>query len=197
MNQDEEPSPEPRIFPPGRRERARLEGRAPDSPSRILSMEDIKRGLSDMAENGEGAQRAQAYRMLMNMESATVTLHEPMTVVDELAHGTRFFKALGKEKCQVCFRRAFPRDKKEINDTDKFSIDDMPAHIRAEAEKYTTQKKLRVLMGKNAPPSGVLKGFPTFQSPLKKSRFCQHQAALILLERWRTEGGTDAPTQAP
>ena len=188
---------EPLVFGPEPK-RTRGPDKAPRitaETAKVLSMDDIKLGLSDMARNGEGAQRAQAYRMLMNMESATVTLPTPMTLEEEYERGSRFFKALGKEKCQVVYRRSFPTAK-PIDDSDGFSIDDMTPHVKAEAMRITTLKKLNDLIPGIRPKGGVAKGYPTFQSPLKKVRFCQHQAALYLLEHWREQGGTDPPAQA-
>src|SRR6185369_10728471 len=188
---------EPRLFPPRRRERAKLERHSAvrRGTAKILSMDDIRRGLSEMAETGEGAQRAQAYRMLMNMESATVTLPTPMTVEEELERVTRFMKALGKEKCQVGWRRAFPATSKEIDDTDKFSFDDLPPQLKSEAMACNTHKKLFKYMGDASIKGVTINGYPKYGSALKKSMWCQTQCGRILLERWKAEGGTDVPAE--
>ena len=152
-------------------------------------MDDIKAGLSDMAENGEGAQRAQAYRMLMNMESATVTLPPPMSYEEEIERLTRLCKAVGKEKLQAAWRRAFPSTKQEVDDADELSIHDMPPHIRFTAEHVTTLKKLYDMAPEIKPKGGVPKGFPWGRGKALQCKWCQHQAALILLDRWRKVGG--------
>jgi hypothetical protein len=167
-------------------------------PPTILSMEDIKLGLSDMARNGEGAQRAQAYRMLMNMESATVTLPEPMTYEEEIERLTRILKACGKEKVQVSWKRAWPTTKKTVDDdADRMTLEDLPPRIRFTAEHVTTLRKLYDMAPEIKPKGGFPSGYPLGKGKAMRCRWVQHQAAKILLDRWREEGGSDPSPQAP
>jgi hypothetical protein len=161
----------------------------------VMSMEDIKLGLSDMARNGEGAQRAQAYRMLMNMESATVVLPPPLSYDEEIERLTRMIKAAGREKSQSAFHRAFPRDKAQIDDGDELSIHDMPPHIRFTSEHVTTLPKLYKMEPSIKPNGGQPSGYPKGRGKALQCKWCQHQAALILLERWRKDGGEEPPRE--
>lgn len=173
-------------------------------PPAILSMEEIKAGLSELARSGEGAQRTQAYRLLMNMESATVTLPPPLSRQERLERYARLTKALGIEDAQIGFQMAFPTSKRKIDDRPKYTLDDVPARVRGMATQVTTLKKLKklVLSGGDReawPKGGFPKGYPVYEGKVAQARWCVEEAAkyyLLKLKDTAAPVKEDDPEQA-
>jgi len=162
-------------------------------PVKILDMEDIRRGLSDMAQNGEGAQRAQAYRMLMQMESSSVTLPEPMSMEERRERAARILKAIGREEAHVVYQRAWPTAKSKIDAAPKFSLEHLPAKVRFAAQRITTLPKLYRAFPELKGP-GFPTGYPVGYGKVSQARWLQQKSAQILLDRFQDEAGLNSST---
>ena len=167
---------------------------------KILSMDDIRVGLSEMAQNGEGAQRAQAYRMLMNMQSDSAALPAPLTRDERLDRAARILKAMGREDSQVAYQRAWPNAKTKIDTAPKYSMEHLPAKVRFTAQQIKSLPKLYRTFPEMKPKGGFPTGYPVGYGKVRQAMWCQQTAAKILLDRMQEDAmpseAHGSPTQA-
>ena len=77
--------------------------------AKILTMDEILAGLSELAQHGDGAQKSQAYRLLLGASSTAAMLPPPLSGPEIIQRMMRLMKLLGPGLTQACYRRAFPR----------------------------------------------------------------------------------------
>jgi hypothetical protein len=140
------------------------------TPRKILTFEEIRAGLSEMAENGEGAQRTQAYRMLMSMGQQDALLPAPLHRDDVTERMARVIRGVGVLITRAAFLKAQPRHVgayKAVVQVEKLTtIDigipkqDWPITVR-QLYKHCPELKRR----------GMPKGYPTKGGPLKQREF--------------------------
>jgi len=173
--------------------------------SKVLTLEEIRLGLSDLAENGEGAQRTQAYRMLMSMSGTEAVLPAPMTVSDIVARLVRINRGAGQKLCRIAYVRAFPRRtsqstilKEALNDGDVeiagIDTTNLPRTLKKFYQRYPEIKR-------HGFPKGypVGKGIPEQQAWIRKASVrieldkveARKAEAAMSLERAR-DGETEA-----
>lgn len=153
------------------------------APAKILTMDEIRAGLSEMAERGEGAQRAQAYRLLMSMEQGAVTLPKPLTEPEIVSRMARFMKGYGVQLSQLAFREAFPHLTGKRPLPPKVTIESLPPDIRARIKRITSLKQLYRAFPSIRGKAGLRVGFPVGRGPEIQSAWCQQAAARVYMAR--------------
>lgn len=155
---------------------------ATDSPHpKPLTFDEAVALISEIARNGEGAEKFRALKMVMAQESASVTLPEPMSdheIIDRLA---RLIRAAGPTAAQLAYRRAFPAAKTAIyKATPKIAEADV-----APVEKAQLPTNLRALyrMFPEIKQGGQPKGFPRKGGLLAKKEWCQREAMKMILDK--------------
>lgn len=145
-----------------------------------MTVDDITAMLSDIAHDEEaGAQRFQALKMLAGMESATITLPDPMGPEEIDLRLSRLMKGAGPAATQRSYLMAFPDlARKEFGIHMTAATPDM---IRR-AQPITSLK----LLNKEFPEfkmQGMPRGFPVRQSLVAKATWCRDQALKYMIER--------------
>lgn len=149
---------------------------------RILSLEDILHGLSDLAEAGDGAQRTQAYRMLLaHKGGAAAVLPDPLTDQERVERCARVMECVGKELAKLAYHRAFKRAKDEISDAPNLIAELLDPTLIAQAESIKTISQLYRWRPALKRP-GILPGYPRSRGEAVQMRWCQNQAIKILLD---------------
>ena len=154
----------------------------PPLPGRVLSMDQIRTGLSDLAENGEGAQRTQAYRMLMSMSNAEAVLPDPMSDGEIVERATRILRGIGVRRARIAFLQAFPRRpstkafSKQALSIEELRIDtsDLPRTLKAFYKRYPEAKR-----------PGFPKGYPVGRGMLDQQAFIKEASVKIEVDRAR------------
>lgn len=137
--------------------------------TKILSLDDIKAGLSDLAQNGEGAQRTQAYRMLMSMGSTDAILPEPLNDDEREDRLAKLMRGIGVNSVRRAYVKAFP--KRATIQRIMADVGDTAIDIGIPIEKWP--KTLRQLYRRcpelKAP--GLPRGYPMGGGPLQVRDF--------------------------
>lgn len=157
---------------------------------KILSLSEILEGLSELAANGEGAQRAQAYRMLLGQGGSQVTLPDPLEQHEIISKLARLMKPAGSRLCQLAFKQAFSRGK-DINEAVEVYAEDL------ELQGVKLSTTLRALY-KNFPEikkGGFPKGYPAGRSLEAKAEWCKSEHKKILIDRKQKE--LNPPPEVP
>ena len=154
-----------------------------EETQKVLTLEQIMMGLSEMAQHGEGAQRAAAFRLLMGASGANVSLPEPLTdreVVERLA---RLMRAFGKDTTRKAFSLAFPALKTrpwkapEVSEGDiDWSTFRFPVSIRHFYQKFPECKR-----------PGRPKGFPIKGGLERKKAWLIEETKRIIMDRRQKE----------
>lgn len=152
-----------------------------DETRKPLTLVEVEEILSDIARNGDGADRIRALKMVMAQEAGNATLPEPFSdaeVIDRLA---RLIRAAGPTASQLAYRRAFPAAKRPIHHAaPKVTEADV-----APIDKSTLPKTLRALyrMFPEIKRAGTPKGYPVKAGMAVKAQWCQDEALKIIMDR--------------
>lgn len=150
-------------------------------PKKRMSFDEILAEIEDVAQNGDGADKFRALKILMAQESSSVTLPPPMSdaeVIDRLA---RLIRAAGPTASQLAYRRAYPAAKRPINhsapkiqETDVAPVDKttLPANLRALYRMFPEVKR-----------GGIPKGYPVHQGMAVQKKWCQEAALKMIIDR--------------
>lgn len=153
-------------------------------------MDDIRAGLSDMAENGEGAQRAQAYRMLMSMNPGEAVVVVPKSDEEVTIRLARLMYWAGKPICQAAYGRAFPTPDGRASTRKVFErakYGDPRLDIKIDYSKLPTTLTQLYRMFPETRRVGMMPGFPAGGSIEKKTEWVRRKAIEILEDRKRQQ----------
>lgn len=135
-----------------------------DNP-KILTLEEIKAGLSELAQNGEGAARTQAYRLLMNMGATDAVLPDPLNDDEREDRLQRLMRGCGVVSTRRAYLRAFPKRPpvekimKQVGDIEiGIPVEEWPKTLR---QLYKRCPELK-------PKGGFPKGYPIGGGPLQQ-----------------------------
>jgi hypothetical protein len=146
-----------------------------------LTPEEAKRLLSEIARTGEGASQIRALLTVIQQESVSAGLPEPLSdaeVIDRLA---RMIKAAGPTASQIAYRTAFPHAQRpvhhagvKVTESDVAPVDalSLPRNLRELYRAFPEIKK-----------PGVPVGFPIHQGIAVQKEWCQKAARRMLLDR--------------
>lgn len=73
-----------------------------------LSLDEIQQLLTDIARNGEGADKFRALKMIATMNSAQAALPDPVSDADIVGRLVRLLKAAGYARATKAMSDAFP-----------------------------------------------------------------------------------------
>lgn len=153
-------------------------------PRKILDWEEILSGISELAENGEGAQRAAAYRMLMTARgNNNPVLSDSMPEKDVINRLARLMKACGKTICQVAYGAAYPLSKTTLKDIPSYKID----HIDFSNVKLPETLKQLYKQYPEIKRHGFPPGYPQGRGVEMKKTWCMNQAKLMIRDRKQKE----------
>lgn len=149
-----------------------------------MTIDEILALAAEIANDPEaGAQRFQALKMLAGMETATVTLPDPMSPDEVDQRLARLMKGAGPNATQRAYVIAFPDLAKKA-----FGVhltEATPDMIRR-AQGITSLK----LLNKHFPEfkmQGMPRGFPVGKSLVAKATWCRDQAIKYMIERAAAE----------
>jgi hypothetical protein len=152
---------------------------------RILSMDDILAGLSDLAENGDGGQRVQAYRMLTSMNQTQASLPDPKPDIDMIARLSRLMKAAGHNLSQLAYKHAFPFSKGNAYDAPK--ITETQANLKLDYTKLPKTLRQYYKMFPEVKHRGTPKGWPGRRGPEVQVEWLRQKSVQILVDRAQKE----------
>lgn len=157
-----------------------------------LSMDEIMAGLSDMAKNGDGAQRAAAYRLLLSAHASSNIYTEPLTPEDVVERIIRLMKLIGVGLTQMCYRKAFRNAMK----ADRIS----PALAGEEVElppnfKYPRNVKQLYRLFPEIKGPGVPRGYPIGQGPIIQRAWLKELTDRTLKYKQQLQLDPQAPSQ--
>ena len=152
-----------------------------DAPKKVLTLNEILEGLSELATNGEGAQRSQAYRMLLGQGGSQVMLPDPIDQSEIVQKLARLMKPAGSRLCQLAFHECFK--KKSLNDDVTVQADDLDL----EGVKLVTTLRALYKVFPEIKKGGFPKGYPAGRSLEAKDEWCKQEHKKMLLDRKQKE----------
>jgi hypothetical protein len=151
--------------------------------SKVLTLDDLRELLSDMARDGDGAQRTQAARLLMSMSgSGDSALPDPLTTAEAVERLMRLMRGFGQKLSRIAFIRAFPRR----DGLRKLRYEDlMPEEMGVNPETLpATLKSLRKRYPETV-AKGTPKGYPRNAGMEEIKKWCQNAAMKIETDRMK------------
>lgn len=150
---------------------------------RVLSLDDVMRMLSEIAEAGSGTERMQALKMIAAQRQDEILLPEPKTEQEAIECAAKLLMGLGNEATRAAYRLAFGH--REYN----APIDAPPtsAGERCPVSNADTTKlpnTLRELRGRwpNYPRKGKPIGYPQRASSATRREWCHREALRLMRE---------------
>lgn len=163
-------------------------------PALPMNLGEITETLTDIARNGEGADRIRALKMLQAMHSGGTQIPVPMSDDEVVRDLAVLIRCAGTRNLQLAMKRATGHERTPV--TIAFDIAHAPPEIQERARRITSVKKLYaafpILKG-----GGVPKGYPMKGSKEDRAKFCQHEALKCYLsqERDKVEAAIKAHDQ--
>lgn len=154
-----------------------------------LTLEEIESGLAELARTGEGAQRTQAYRLLLGLSGSSVTLPEPLNETECIDRLARMMRSQGRDRVQKAWRKAWPTGVmaiETVHKQDDFELDD---DDRALVEKVQGLKTLYRFFPEIR-RSGFPPGYPQRRGKAVQKVWAQGEAIKILIDRKRLQFST-------
>jgi len=149
-----------------------------------VTVDEAMEILSDIARNGEGAEKFRALKVIMAQETGSVTVPEPMNDEEKIETLSMLMEAMGPIGCQFAYRRAFPWAKEPVNNAvikvqaKMLEVDEkkLPKSIAALYRRFPEIKR-----------PGFPRGYPVHKGLEEKKQWCQKEAMRILLDRKQAE----------
>lgn len=144
---------------------------------KVLTLDDIRAGLSELAINGEGAQRTQAYRILMSMSGGESALPDPLATGDIVKRMERLMRGAGIKLTRAAMIRAFPQRhsarnvQRELVIDEELQIGDVNKFPRTIKAFYKRYPEIRA--------NGFPKGWPLKGSLVDKKEFLIRESLKI------------------
>jgi hypothetical protein len=150
--------------------------------SKVLSMEDIRAGLSELAQNGEGAQRTQAYRILMSMSGGDTALPDPLSTAEAIQRMRRLMRGFGLKMSRIAFIQEFPRvDGLRKLKYEDLSVEEMDVDPDSLPHNLATfRKRYPETVAKGTP-----KGYPKNGGMEEIKAWCRREAIKIEHDRFK------------
>ena len=147
-----------------------------------MDLDEAVRILTDIARNGEGAERFRALReiRMMAQETETSVLPDPLTDQEVIERIGRLDRAAGTTLSQMAYRWAFPNAKRPIQHaapkvlTDDIVIDrsTLPVNLKQLYRMFPEIKR-----------PGVPQGYPMGKGLAVVKRWCQDKALQMLVDK--------------
>jgi hypothetical protein len=149
-----------------------------------VTVDEAMEILSDIARNGEGAEKFRALKVIMAQETGSVTVPEPMNDEEKIETLSMLMEAMGPIGCQFAYRRAFPWAKEPVNN----AVIKVQAKM-LEVDEKKLPKTLKDLYRKfpEIKRNGFPPTYPVNKGIEEKKQWCQKQAMKILLDRKQAE----------
>ena len=155
----------------------------PETKPKVMTFDEIVAGISELAQNGEGAAKTQAYRLLLSLGGGNAaTIPEPKTEAELLERLARLMKACGPHLCQRAFQRAFPKVADDVwtpplLSEDEVDYDDLPTTI-PQLRKWCRKHNFPLLNAKG----GFPKGYPVGRGGIVQAEWIKRAAKKIMLD---------------
>lgn len=150
---------------------------------RLLTLEEILHGLSELAESGEGAQRTQAYRMLLAERSGSAAgVPEPTTEVEIEEMAVMLFRWWGQDRCKRIWHLAFRKAKLGIDAAKLVGEELLSAEQRKLIEGITNLPSLYRAIPSIKKP-GIPRGYPLMKGREAQKFWCRKVAHEVLVNR--------------
>ena len=146
-----------------------------------MTLDEALALISEVARNGEGADKFRALKIVMSQESGNAALPDPLSDAEIIDRISRILKASGPTAAQLGYRKAFPHAQRPINhsapkitEADVMPIDvtKLPRDLRSLYKMFPEIKR-----------GGFPKGFPVNAGLAVRAEWCQKQARKMLLDR--------------
>jgi hypothetical protein len=146
-----------------------------------MTLDEALEQISDVARNGEGADKFRALKIVMSQESGSAALPEPLSDDEIIERLARMIKAAGPTASQLSYRRAFPSAKRpiyhaapKITEADMSPIDPaaLPRSLKELYRMFPEVKK-----------PGIPTGYPVRGGMAVQKEWCQKQARRMLMDR--------------
>jgi len=152
-------------------------------PSRHLTLDEILLGLSELAQSGEGAQRTQAYRMLLAERSASAAgVPEPTSEAEIEEMAILLFRWWGQDRCQRIWHLAFRRVRRDLDSPRLTGEELLSAEQRKLIDKVHSLKSLYKLIPELRKP-GIPSGYPLYKGLEARKFWCRRVAHDVLVNR--------------
>jgi hypothetical protein len=156
-------------------------------PKKRLTLDEILDEISEVARNGEGADKFRALKMLRDQETGGIALPAPLNDEDRIEQASMVLESLGPIGAQFAYRRAFPMAKRPVQHSaprvlmSDLMVDEsvLPHNLKEFNRMFPELKK------HGFPPT-----YPQHSGMAKKREWCIKQARKILLDR--KQAGLDA-----
>lgn len=151
---------------------------APES-TRPMTAEQIRVGIEDLAQNGEGADRRWALKTLKAESGGDAELPPPLNDDEIITRMARMMRGCGKPLARRAYIRAFPRTESVEKTVALTSAEDLGLNID---KLPRTLKQLYRLYPEIKGP-GFPKGYPVGKGPLAQQDWCRKTAIQIEVQK--------------
>lgn len=144
-----------------------------------LTLDEAWDEISEIARNGEGAEKFRALKMVTNVDQANSILPAPLNDLEIQERLARLIRAAGPTCSMLAYRKAFPASKRPINyAAPRVTWDDMPV-----VEKDDLPKTLRQLYQRfpEIKRSGFPSGYPLKKGLIAQKEWCQKKSLEMIL----------------
>lgn len=148
-----------------------------------MDLDEVLYIISDIARNGEGADRFRAIKVIKDLvqETGTSGLPDPMSDDETFERMGRLMKALGPTGSQMAYRRAFPHAKRPLNQS---APKVLPTDINIDASTLPNNlKQLYRMFPEIKPRGGFPSGYPLKKGLAVQKKWCQDKARQIILDK--------------
>jgi len=160
---------------------------SPEPKQKPLTLDEVTTILSDIARNGEGAERFRALKMVAAQETGSITLPDPISDAEAIERLGRIIRAAGPTVAQLAYRKAFPAAKRPINHAaPRVTVADMiidratlPVNLKQLYRRFPEIKR-----------PGVPQGYPMGKGLAVVKDWCQKKALQLLIDQ--EQGRVDA-----
>lgn len=129
----------------------------PELPKKLMTMTEILEGLSELARTGEGAQKSQAFRLLLNANIGTQQKSETLDGMEIKSRMVRLMRLMGASMTQSCYQTAFKTRKMVAHAAPLVRMEDL--NLPPDYKFPRTVRELYKLFPEHKRP-GVPRGYP-------------------------------------
>lgn len=158
----------------------------PEKKRGVLSIDEVMELISDIATEGEGADRFRALKMLAGMNAASAALPDPLPEVDLIDRLARLMKSAGRDLSQVAYKRAFPAARATIDQKLEATLEDLDPEILAQAKRIRSLKHLYRMFPEIKRP-GVPPGYPMGRGIEIQQEWLRRKSVQILMDRKKVD----------
>lgn len=170
----------------------------PEHVGARMSLEQIETAVTEIANDGDSAERLRALKLLAGMRAASgVILPPPLDDRERIERLGRLMRSVGTDLSRRAFGWAFKTRGDHVERPSMLGIEDLPDDIMRRAERLNTLPRVRREFPELVTGGGFPRGFPRRGTTVEKARWCIEQAQRGYLARIQAAAKRPEPLPEP